>query len=81
VIQGHDGGRGVEEAFGGGGREYEWAWTIRAGEVSKLAEALGAPSDVLGGLKARFGGHRASELGEFLESSGITVERWSRRGD
>ena len=81
MIQGHDMGQGVEDVFGEGFREYEWAWTIRAGDVSKLAEALGGREDVLGALKTRFGGDQSGELGEFLESKGITVERWSRMGD
>jgi hypothetical protein len=81
VIQGKDTGQGVEDVFGEGFREYEWAWTIGAGDVPKLAEALGAREDVLGGLEARFSGDRSAELGEFLESCGIPVERWSRMGD
>jgi len=81
VIQGQDTGEGVEGAFGEGFREYEWAWTIRAGDVSKLSDALGAREDVLGALKARFSGDQSAELGEFLESKGIAMERWSRMGD
>lgn len=80
VIEGQDLGSGVEEAFGGGLREYEWAWTIRAANVRQLAEALDA-EDVLKGLQARFSGDRSSELGSFLEKTGVPVEFWSRVGD
>lgn len=81
VIQGQDAGQGVDDVFGEGFREYEWAWTIRAIDVPKLAEALDAHEDILGALAARFSGDRSGELGEFLESRGITVEKWSRTGD
>ena len=81
MIQGHDMGQGVKDVFGEGFREYEWAWTIRAADVPKLAEALGVREDALGALKARFSGDQSGELGEFLESRGVTVERWSRMGD
>ncbi len=80
VIQGQDLGRGVEEVFGGGLSEYEWAWTIRADNVRKLAEALDT-EDVLEGLQAQFSGKRSSELGSFLEGKGMPVEFWSRVGD
>jgi hypothetical protein len=80
VIEGQDLGGGVEEVFGSGLREYEWAWTIRAANVRKLAEALNT-EDVLKGLQAQFGGNRSSELGSFLEKTAVPVEFWSRVGD
>jgi hypothetical protein len=80
VIEGQDLGGGVEEVFGSSLREYEWAWTIRAANVRKLAEALDT-EDVLEGLRAQFSGDRSSELGSFLEKTGVPVEFWSRVGD
>jgi len=80
VIQGQDLGSGVEGVFGSGLSEYEWAWTIRAANVGKLAQALDT-EDVLEGLQAQFGGDRSSELASFLERAGVPVEFWSRVGD
>jgi len=79
VIQGQDLGSGVNEIYGF--FEYEWAWTIRAGDVPKLHRALQAKSDVLSALSKRFTGDRADELQSFLDSEGIPYEAWGRIGD
>jgi hypothetical protein len=79
VIEGQDRGAGVERIFGV--REYEWAWTIRAGNVPALLRALGSSSDVLSTLSGRFSGDKAAGLKTFLDSHGIPHETWSRLGD
>lgn len=81
VIEGQDVGRGVEEIFGDGIREYEWVWTIRAPDVPALLRALGDGDDVLAALGHRFSGDDAAELYRFLEDSGIRFETWSRLGE
>jgi hypothetical protein len=79
VIEGQDLGAGVKSALGV--YEYEWAWTIRAADVSLLLDALGATSDLLSALRERFSGDRGADLGDFLESHDIPYETWSRMGD
>ena len=81
VIEGQDLGNGVEQALGGGVREYEWAWTLRAAAVCSLAEALGAESDVLAALRGRFSGENTGLLASFLKEHNIAYEFWSRIGD
>ena len=81
VIVGQDLGRGVESVFGGGCSEYEWAWTIRAAAVPKLAEALGGVTDVLAAMRDKFSGDNGAKLEAFLKDHSIAVEFWSRIGD
>jgi hypothetical protein len=69
----------VEAVFGF--REYEWVWTIRARDVGKLREALGAGTDVLSALGEQFSGDQAAGLQGFLDSQGIAYKAWSRVGD
>lgn len=80
-IIGQDLGDGVEQFYGDGFREYEWAWTIAAEDVPALLDALGGGGDVLDALQARFSGDHAGRLGPFLDDNGIPYERWSRVGD
>ena len=79
VIEGRDYGPGVERVFGV--REYEWVWTIPADSVGTLLRVLQATDDVLAACRNRFSGEHAADLGTFLESNGIPIERWSRLGD
>jgi hypothetical protein len=79
LIEGHDLGKGVEEFFGY--REYEWDWTVRAGDIPALLTALGEDSDVLTALSRRFSGDQAAGLLSFLEEHGVPHESWSRTGD
>ena len=81
TIEGQDLGRGVEQAFGSGGYEYEWAWTIRSEDIPQLIEALDAGEDVLAALATRISGDAFIGLGSFLEENGIPHEFWSRVGD
>jgi len=79
VIEGWDFGAGVERVFGE--REYEWIWTIRAGDLPILRHALGQDSDLLSALSRRFTGDNAAELKPFLDSHQVPYEIWSRIGD
>ncbi len=79
LVEGHDLGPGVEQIFGY--PEYEWVWTIRAGDIPALLRALGGDSGVLAALSQHFAGERAAGLLPFLEDHGIPLERWSRIGD
>ena len=80
VIAGQDIGDTVQELLGG--REYEWAWTIRAQDLPRLLTVLSAADgDVLAALGRRFSGNDAANLGSFLEENEIPHERWSRVGD
>jgi hypothetical protein len=79
VIYGQDIGDGVEDFFGC--REYEWTWTILAGDISALAKALGARKNLLAVLKHQFEGDQAAGLGQFLKDKQISYRSWSRIGD
>ncbi len=80
-IDGQDLGRGVEEYWGSGCREYEWSWTVAAADVPQLKRALGGRADVLIALRDRFSDDDAIGLKPFLEDNGIPHEVWSRVGD
>ena len=79
IIKGQDIGDAVERLLGG--REYEWAWTIKAAHLPQLLKALNADSDVLAALARRFSGDAAAGIATFLEENEIPHERWSRVGD
>jgi hypothetical protein len=79
VIEGWDHGDGVERIFGY--REYEWVWTVKAGDVAKLRAALDDAPDLTEALAGRFSGEAAADLGPFLDAEGIPYEVWSRNGD
>lgn len=79
VIEGQDLGDEVERIFGM--REYEWIWTVRARDLPRLLDALGATSGLLAAMKARFSGDRAADLMRFLDDHAIPYETWSRMGD
>lgn len=79
VIEGRDYGAGVERIFGY--PEYEWVWTIKAGDLPTLRAALEDPPDLTEALRARFSGEAAAQLQTFLDSENIPYEAWSRIGD
>jgi len=83
VIEGQDIGRGVEEIFGDGFREYEWDWTIAPDAVPAAVTALGGDGedDVLALLRAWSVDHGGRDPGIFLQEAGVPVEFWSRIGD
>lgn len=80
LVRGEDAGDGVEQAFGEGIREYEWIWSIDAEQVTVVQAALGGGDDVLAELAARFSGPDAAGLGDWLDSIGVVVNKWSRVG-
>lgn len=79
VFTGQDLGPAVERFFGC--REYEWAWTVRAADLPKLAAALEATGDLLAAIRDRFAGDRAGQVDAFLKEYAIPFEGWSRVGD
>jgi hypothetical protein len=81
TIEGQDLGGGVQQLFGTGNYEYEWAWTIQSSNVPKLRSALDAGEDVLAALAARFSKDAAANLKSFLDDQAIPYESWSRIGD
>ena len=81
LIEGQDIGPGVEEFFGSGLTEYEWAWLIRPPGVKTLKLALACDDDVLTALRDRFSGDTAADLQPFLDDNGVRYEPWSRVGD
>jgi hypothetical protein len=81
VIMGQDLGQGVEDVFGEGNREYEWAWTIRAVNVPRMVRALGGSTDALVALANRFSGENAEGLLSFVKEQRIEFDSWSRVGD
>lgn len=79
VIVGQDMGKGVQEIFGC--LEYEWAWTVKVGDIALLTEALGVEGDILQVLAAHFKGDKAADLHGFMTTHQIPFESWSRTGD
>jgi len=49
--------------------------------VPRLAALLGAESDLLGALQARFQGPHADRIRTFLDENKIACKVWSRTGD
>ncbi len=81
TIEGQDVGDGVEQVFGPGNREYEWAWTLRPQAAAQLAAALSSGDDLLSALAARFSNEAAADLHSFLDEHSIQYDAWSRMGD
>ncbi|EMI54664.1 hypothetical protein [Rhodopirellula sallentina] len=73
-------GRGVEQVFGDGNTEYEWAWTLATDAVAALAQSLKC-ENVLDGLASQFSGDASAKLKSYLDDNGINYEAWSRIGD
>jgi hypothetical protein len=74
-IDGQDLGTATSVASSRG--EYEWFQTVAGGDVPRLLELLGAPSDadILDVLDADWRGARATELERRLRDSDIDVKR------
>ena len=81
VIEGQDLGKGVEDVFGEGLTEYEFAMTIQAADIPGLLKALEAQGDVLSALQHQFKSHTSTEPGTFLNTHNVPYEFWSRLGD
>jgi hypothetical protein len=82
-IEGQDLGD-LSDFFGPGAREYEWAQTVSAKDLSRLTKALGGGgrrTDVAELVKARFSGPRHGDFAEFCEEHDIEISFWSRVGD
>lgn len=81
-IEGQDLGD-LEEFFGIGVREYEWAHSVAKEEVPALVAALGGTDDVevVQLVKAKFAGVRHSEFSTFCQDHGVEVTFWSRFGE
>ena len=79
VFEGQDLGSGVEGTFGSS--EYEWYWTVKAPDISKLRNAIGGKGNILKILEKRFGDEKAAGLYEFMQEHNIPFESWSRIGD
>jgi hypothetical protein len=83
VIEGQDLGQGVEDAFGTGNREYEWAWSIAPEAIPAAVRALGGSSDddLLRRLRSWSVGRPGKDPGSFLKEAGVPMEFWNRIGD
>lgn len=83
TIEAQDLGSGVSAFFGEGNTEYEWEVTVRAEDIPRLLEAIGAApgTPVLEALAARFSGSAAHTLRTFLEERGLAGPGWTRIGD
>lgn len=79
LFQGQDIGEGVKAVFGY--VEYEWAWTIKAKDVTLLIKAMGKDGNILELLHQNFSDENAANLYQFMESNGVPFESWSRVGD
>lgn len=83
VISGQDLGLGVEQAWGGGLREYEWGWAVDPSDVPAAVALLGGhpgedPLRVLERWTRQNGG---ADPGSAIKGAGIKVGFWSRVGD
>ena len=83
AIDGQDLGDGVEEAFGAGLTEYEWAWRIEPQDVPAAVAALGGheADDPMRVLEAWFSGHGGKDPGSHLKDAGVPIGFWSHVGD
>lgn len=80
VIEGHDLGSGVSNAWGDGLTEYEFVRTVSPAAVAELRLGLSIGDDpILEALGSRFETTRALEA--YLEANGIETAFWSRVGD
>jgi hypothetical protein len=74
-IEGHDLGRGVEDAFGAGLSEYEWTWVIEPDAVAAAVEALDGQEsdDPLRVLAAWSTAHGGADPGSHLRDAGVPI--------
>lgn len=82
-IGGQDLGPGVSAAFGDAISEYEWDWTLEAGDVGRAIEVLGGRSgeDLVAVLTRWAAAHGGQDPGQFLKEAGLELGFWSRLGD
>lgn len=82
-IEGQDLGAGVEEFWGEGFREYEWAIGIRALHVPRFFAALGGKEedDILSLLATRYSEDAQYAERQFLEERAVPFEFWNRVGE
>jgi len=83
LIEGQDLGSGVEQAFGAGLTEYEWAWDIEADAVPAVIVALDGREgdDPLRLLAAWSSAHGGLDPGSHLQDAAVPIKFWSRIGD
>jgi hypothetical protein len=82
-IDGHDLGRGVEDAFGAGLSEYEWSWVIEPDVVPAAVAALDGREgdDPLRVLEAWSIAHGGADPGSHLRDARVPIAFWNRIGD
>ena len=82
-IEGHDLGRGVEDAFGDGLGEYEWSWVIEPEAVPAAIAAFDGQDgdDPLKLLVAWSATHGSADPGSHLRDAGVPISFWNRIGD
>jgi hypothetical protein len=80
-IEGQDLGDAVEAILGD--REYEWTWTVAAGDLPAAIEALGAApgADPLAVLQAWSAANADADPGQAIRDAGTPIAFWSRLGD
>ncbi len=83
MVSGQDLGPGVEQAWGGGLREYEWGWAVDPSDIPAAVALLGGhpgedPLRVIERWTRQNGG---ADPGSAIKSAGIKVGFWSRVGD
>lgn len=83
LIEGQDLGSGVEQVFGAGLTEYEWAWDIEAAAVPAVIVALGGREgdDPLRVLAAWTTAHGGMDPGSHLQERDVPIKFWNRIGD
>jgi hypothetical protein len=80
IIEGHDLGSGVSDAWGDGLTEYEFVRTVSPAAVEELRQSLGIGNGpLLDALNSRF--ETTIALEEYLKVNGIETTFWSRVGD
>lgn len=80
-IEGQDFGAAVEQFFGEGFTEYEYALKIQSADVPRLLDALGASRHPLAALQKHFENPDVADPQSFLQEHGIPFEFWSRVGE
>lgn len=83
LISGQDLGSGVEQAWGGGLREYEWGWSVESSDVPAAVALLGGEpgEDPLAVLVRWTRSHDGADPGSAVKKAGIPVGFWNRVGD
>ena len=79
VFEGQDMGTGVQEVLGCS--EYEWAWTVKASDITLFNQALDVKGEILQVLAEHFKGDKAADLHGFMTEHQIPFESWGRTGD